>query len=206
MGNGVSQRGFLSSMELLFGHSNAGQDGTSGPVRVHAHECKSCGTLQGGEKYRNTTKTLLPVKSRYGQRGSRRTIALVSSSETSNGEPAVIKDEAWDLARHWVAAWNAHDLDVIMTHYDEAVELTSPVAAQLLKKADGKVVGKANLRAYFQRGLQAYPDLQFRLEDVLWGINSVILYYTNQKGTRTGEFMELSTNGKVIRVVANYNA
>ena len=118
----------------------------------------------------------------------------------------MIKDEAWDLARHWVAGWNAHDLDTIMTHYDEAVELTSPVAAQLLKKADGKVVGKANLRAYFQRGLQAYPDLQFRLEDVLWGINSVILYYANQKGTRTAEFMELSANGKVIRVVANYNA
>jgi predicted ester cyclase len=118
----------------------------------------------------------------------------------------VIKDEAWDLARHWVAAWNAHDLDLIMTHYDEAVELTSPVAVQLLKKADGKVVGKANLRAYFQRGLEAYPDLQFRLEDVLWGVNSVILYYANQKGTRTGEFMELSGNGKVIRVVANYNA
>jgi predicted ester cyclase len=118
----------------------------------------------------------------------------------------VIKDEAWDLARHWVAAWNAHDLDLIMTHYDEAIELTSPVAARLLEKADGKVVGKTNLRAYFQRGLQAYPDLHFQLDDVLWGINSVVLCYTNQKGTRTGEFMELSSNGKVVRVVANYNA
>jgi predicted ester cyclase len=93
-----------------------------------------------------------------------------------------------------------------MTHYDEAIELTSPVAARLLEKADGKVVGKANLRAYFQRGLQAYPDLHFQLDDVLWGINSVVLCYTNQKGTRTGEFMELSSNGKVVRVVANYNA
>jgi len=118
----------------------------------------------------------------------------------------VIKDEAWDLARHWVAAWNAHDLDLIMTHYDEAIDLTSPVAARLLEKADGKVVGKTNLRAYFQRGLQAYPDLHFQLDDVLWGINSVVLCYTNQKGTRTGEFMELSSNGKVVRVVANYNA
>ena len=116
------------------------------------------------------------------------------------------KEQAWELARHWVAAWNAHDLDLIMTHYDEAVELTSPVAARLLEKADGKVVGKTNLRAYFQRGLEAYPDLHFQLEDVLWGLNSVVLYYTNQKETRTAEFMELSANGKVMRVVANYNA
>jgi predicted ester cyclase len=71
---------------------------------------------------------------------------------------------------------------------------------------DGKVAGKANLKAYFQRGLEAYPELYFRLEDVLWGVNSVVLYYTNQKGTRTGEFMELSAVGKIARVVANYNS
>ena len=115
------------------------------------------------------------------------------------------KDEAWKLANHWVAAWNAHDLDLIMTHYEDAVELTSPVAARLLETSDGKVVEKANLRAYFQRGLEAYPELHFRLENVLWGMNSVVLYYINQKGTRTAEFMELSATGKVDRVVANYS-
>ena len=116
------------------------------------------------------------------------------------------RDEAWNLANQWVSLWNAHDLDSIMTHYEDGIEVTSPVAAQLLGMQDGKIVGKANLRAYFQRGLEAYPELRFRLEDVLWGVNSVLLYYTNQKGTRTGEFMELSASGKVARVVANYNA
>jgi predicted ester cyclase len=115
------------------------------------------------------------------------------------------KDEAWKLANHWVAAWNAHDLDLIMTHYEDAIELTSPIAAQLLGTPEGKVVGKANLRAYFQRGLQAYPDLHFRLDDVLWGMSSVVLYYRNQKGTHSGEFMELSATGKIVRVVANYS-
>jgi predicted ester cyclase len=110
------------------------------------------------------------------------------------------------LANHWVAAWNSHDLDSIMEHYEDAIELTSPVAARLLGSSDGKVIGKANLRAYFQRGLEAYPELDFRLEDVLWGVTSVVLYYTNQKGTRTAEFMELSARGKVTRVVANYGA
>jgi len=127
------------------------------------------------------------------------------------GEPQLEKgrmtrDEAWSLANHWVAAWNGHDLDLIMMHYEDAVELTSPVAAQLLGTPDGKVAGKTNLRAYFQRGLEAYPELHFHLEDVLWGVNSVLLYYTNQKGTRTGEFLELSTSGKVARLVANYSA
>jgi hypothetical protein len=117
----------------------------------------------------------------------------------------VTKEEAWQLANEWVAAWNAHDLDLIMAHYEDEVELTSPVAARLLGKPDGKVAGKANLRAYFQRGLEAFPEMQFRLEDVLWGLNSVVLYYANQKGTRTAEFMELSAAGKVARVVANYN-
>ncbi len=115
------------------------------------------------------------------------------------------KEEAWKLANAWVAAWNAHDLDSIMTHYEDAVELTSPVAARLLGAADGKVVGKANLRAYFQRGLAAFPELRFQLEEVLWGMNSVVLYYTNHRGTRTAEFMEVSATGKVVRVVANYN-
>jgi len=75
----------------------------------------------------------------------------------------VTRDEAWNLANHWVAAWNAHDLDLIMTHYEEAIELTSPVAAQLLGTSGGKVVGKANLEAYFQRGLEAYPNSAFTL-------------------------------------------
>lgn len=115
------------------------------------------------------------------------------------------KDEASKLANHWIAAWNAHDLDAILTHYDDAIELTSPVAAQLLGTPDGKISGKANLRAYFQRGLQAYPELRFQLEDVLWGLNSVVLYYINQKGTHSAEFMELNATGKIIRVVANYS-
>ena len=116
------------------------------------------------------------------------------------------KDEAWKLANHWAEAWNSHDLDQIMSHYDDEVELISPVAAQLLGAPGGKIAGKANLQAYFKRGLDAYPELHFHLEDVLWGLNSVVLYYTNQKGSRTAEFMELSASGKVARVVANYNA
>jgi ketosteroid isomerase-like protein len=116
------------------------------------------------------------------------------------------RDEALKLASEWIAAWNAHDLQRIMDHYEDDVELTSPVAAQLLGAPAGKVGGKENLRAYFARGLEAYPELRFELEDVLYGMSSVVLYYKNQKGTHTGEFMEVSANGKIARVAAHYSA
>lgn len=115
-------------------------------------------------------------------------------------------DDAKHLADRWIAAWNAHNIDAIMSHYDDAVELISPTAARLLGTPDGRVTGKANLRAYFKKGLDAFPELHFEIKEVLVGMSSVVLYYTNQKGTHTAEFMELSPAGKVIRVVANYSA
>ncbi len=44
------------------------------------------------------------------------------------------KNDAEKFADAWIAAWNAHDLDAILSHYDDAIELTSPVAAKLLNQ------------------------------------------------------------------------
>jgi hypothetical protein len=116
------------------------------------------------------------------------------------------QDQAYELAEDWVKAWNAHDLNQIMVHYAEDVVLISPVAAKLLNGSSGTVIGKAALRSYFQKGLEVYPDLQFELLDVLWGLSSVVLYYINQNGTKTGEFMKVNATGKVTKVVANYSS
>jgi len=50
-------------------------------------------------------------------------------------------------------------------HYDEAIELTSPVARRycVCGRHSGR---KGSAESYFQRGLEAYPDLHFGLEDV----------------------------------------
>ena len=62
----------------------------------------------------------------------------IAAADASTGEIIVTREDAWKLAEHWIAAWNAHDLEQILTHYEEAIELTSPVAAQLLGTSDGK--------------------------------------------------------------------
>jgi len=113
--------------------------------------------------------------------------------------------KARKFAKDWIEAWNSHDVDAIMDHYAPQVKLTSPVAARLLDDAAGSVVGSEALRKYFQKGLEVYPELSFELLDVMWGISSVILYYRNHVGTKSGEFMEFDSEGKVVRVVANYN-
>jgi hypothetical protein len=118
----------------------------------------------------------------------------------------ITASEVKGFARQWVAAWNSHDLDAIMSHYDVDVVLISPVAAKILDRTSGTVEGNAALRNYFKRGLELYPNLHFELLGVMCGLASIVVLYKNQKGTMTAEFMEFGKNGKIIRVVANYSA
>ena len=108
------------------------------------------------------------------------------------------------LPTRGLRAWNSHDLEGIMSHYTPEIVLTSPVAARLLNDPTGAVKGEMALRNYFKQGLEAYPNLAFELLDVMCGVSSLILYYKNQNGTRTGELMELDANLKITKVVANY--
>ncbi len=112
---------------------------------------------------------------------------------------------ARDFAQDWIDAWNSHDLERILTHYDDEVLLTSPVALRLLN-GDGTVRGKAALRDYFLRGIQAYPNLRFDLIDALWGTETIVIYYVNNvRGSKTAEVMLLNSAGKIQRVWANYD-
>jgi hypothetical protein len=112
---------------------------------------------------------------------------------------------AREFAQDWVDAWNSHDLERILNHYEDEVLLTSPVAVKLLS-GDGTVRGKAALHEYFLRGVQAYPDLHFDLIDVLWGTETIVLYYFNNvRGSKTAEVLLLNAAGKIRGVWANYD-
>ncbi|MEB3279488.1 MAG: nuclear transport factor 2 family protein [Lyngbya sp.] len=109
------------------------------------------------------------------------------------------------FAEDWISAWNEQDLDKILSHYDENIIFTSPIISELLANKTGTLQGKSNLKAYLDKGLQAYPQLKFELLDVLRGMHSIVLYYMNHKGTKTAEYMEIGSTGKIVKVVANYN-
>jgi hypothetical protein len=109
-------------------------------------------------------------------------------------------------AHEWIAAWNAHDLERILTHYAEDVELESPLLARLTGRSEVLVRGKPALREYFARGLNAFPALRFDLIRVYPGARSCVLEYRSINGFRSAETMEYNEHGKVRRVLAHYAA
>jgi ketosteroid isomerase-like protein len=118
-----------------------------------------------------------------------------------------MKGGALDLvssAQEWIAAWNAHDLERILAHYADDVELDSPLVAKLMGGSEGVVRGKAALRDYFARGLQAFPTLRFDFIRLYAGVRSCVLEYRSANGLRAAEVMEFDGEGKVRRVLAHY--
>lgn len=53
------------------------------------------------------------------------------------------RDEAERFAQEWIEAWNSHDLERILTHYSEDVEVTSPFVETVLGRGRDTVKGKA---------------------------------------------------------------
>ncbi|GIG22972.1 hypothetical protein Cch01nite_36960 [Cellulomonas chitinilytica] len=95
------------------------------------------------------------------------------------------------FAATWVAAWNAHDLDAVLSLFHDDVVFTSPLAAQLLPDTGGVVRGKDALREYWSRGLRAYPDLHFTVERVFSGVGALVIEYRNHRGGLVDEVLVL---------------
>ena len=109
-----------------------------------------------------------------------------------------------DFAKEWVEAWNSHELERVLSHYDDAVTLVSPRARLVLGVEDGAVRGKGALRDYIKRALEKVPDLAFTLDRVFSGVNSIVVEFHTSDGRHGAELMEFAKNGRVARVTAHY--
>ena len=108
------------------------------------------------------------------------------------------------FAHEWVNAWNGHNLEAIMEHYAEDIVFYSPLIKRINNDPSGRIQGREALKAYFKRGLEAYPDLHFELYHILEGVNSVVIYYKSVGNRLSAEMMVLNSEGKVTEVRAHY--
>src|SRR5262245_55778439 len=75
-------------------------------------------------------------------------------------------EEAKALATEWTEAWNARDVERVLTQFSEGITFTSPTALAVVGEATLR--GKAMLRAYWQKALGGIGSLRFTLDRVLW--------------------------------------
>ena len=107
-----------------------------------------------------------------------------------------------DFAEEWIAAWNAHDLERILSHYSDDIVFCSPVAERLT--GAGRVEGKAALRAYWGTAFQRSADLHFTLTKIYRGADTLTLAYDNQRGHAVSETFLFGADGKVVFAAACY--
>ena len=111
---------------------------------------------------------------------------------------------AREFAEEWIASWNSHDLDRIMSHYAEDFEMSSPYIVSLMNEPSGMLKGKTEVRRYWERGLEANPNLKFDLTNVLTGANSVTLIYKRNSTRIAAEVLIFNERREVIKGMAHY--
>jgi hypothetical protein len=109
-------------------------------------------------------------------------------------------ERSWALqfAQEWIASWNAHDLDRILSHYTEDFEMSSPLIVERLGREDGVLRGKTAVAEYWRPSMSLEPPLRFELEDVLVGINQLTIYYRNVGRKVVAETLTFDNALKVI--------
>jgi ketosteroid isomerase-like protein len=118
-------------------------------------------------------------------------MAPVTTSEPTSFAYSLRMDSAFALqfASDWRDAWNAHDLDAIVSHFADQIVFTSPVAQRLVDGSDGVIRGRDERLRYWSEGLRRNPDLHFEIEDLYLGVDTLVINYRNHSGGLVNEVL-----------------
>jgi len=97
-----------------------------------------------------------------------------------------------EIIADWLDAWNCHDIDRIMAHYAEEIEFTAQTVVARWGKADGKLVGKVELRKHFET------------DQILWSPNGYAVLYHRENNNQVLDAVELNAEGLAVKVTAYY--
>src|SRR2546430_15420050 len=161
---------------------------------------------------------VLPAPTSVTENGSRskNRILLENSSEPSGargsahehrGMRMIDRNWAEAFAREWVDAWNAHDLERILSHYTDDFEMASPLIVERMGVASGRLKGKEAIRRYWGPWLAGTPDLRFELTAVMVGVNSLAIDYKSVTAGRTViERIEFDDHSKAVQAEEVFGA
>ena len=113
-------------------------------------------------------------------------------------------NDALKFAEEWIEAWNAHDVERVLSHYTDDFEMSSPFIAAFAGEPSGTLKGKAAVRAYWVTALRRIPDLRFELLGVFTCVDSVTIYYKAVQEKLATEVFFLNELGRAYKAVPHY--
>jgi ketosteroid isomerase-like protein len=114
------------------------------------------------------------------------------------------KEKLQQAARQWIDDWNQRNLEDVMAHYADDIEFYSPTVVRRWNIAEGKLAGKAMVEQHFRKGIEEVPGIQFEFHSILYGVESVILFYKRETGKLAADLVVFNDAGKVREVRSYY--
>ena len=81
------------------------------------------------------------------------------------------------VARSWLRAFNAHDVDALVALYDEAATHTSPKIRARHPDTGGCITGKAALSSWWRDAIERLPTLRYQATALTADDDRVLLEY-----------------------------
>jgi hypothetical protein len=110
--------------------------------------------------------------------------------------------EMTHLAQKWFDAFNAHDLEGIISLYDNKAEHFSPKLKVRQPETGGWVRGEAELREWWRDSFRRLPGLHYQPTNYIATENAVFMEYIRtvpgEEPLRVGEVLEAS-GGRIVR-------
>lgn len=118
-------------------------------------------------------------------------------------------DRVREIAESWTAAWNARDLEALMTHYADTVTFMSPAVADRDGVPSGVIQGKAALTRHIREDLKTVgPAVHLTLIDVraAVGVGGYTLHYRRETGAKAIVVIRLDGDERIIEARMQYHA
>lgn len=106
------------------------------------------------------------------------------------------------IAKTWLACFNEHNLENLLSLYDEQAIHFSPKLKVHRPETNGLIKGKASLRDWWKDAFQRLPELQYREVSLTADEHRVFMEYTRivpgEQEMNVAEVLEIE-NGLIVR-------
>ncbi len=88
-------------------------------------------------------------------------------------------ESATQLAYQIEHDWNTTDLNDFLDYFTEDIEIISTNIQRFISESGGKLNGKASLKAYWEYAREKFPYFKYKLAEVNFQDNKLILKFIN---------------------------